>query len=426
MYETIVIGAGAAGIAAARTLKDAGKNVLILEARDRIGGRVWTDDTFADFPVELGAEFIHGGSVITQKFVKEAGLSEIPVDRFSKLRWGDGKAKAVAELPNHLKNTIEKLWRDYENLANVDLARDLSLAEYLQSKGHGSEALQIADVLLAQTCVASLYDLSCQDLQRDMKNGDTHDAESRIREGYKALFEYLARDLDIRLSSPVQKIEQNKLGVTVTANGKFYEAKTCVITLPVNILQSGAVQFSPALSFEKQHAIHALKMEAGTKLIYKFTEPFWDDDLTYMLHDDLAARWWTPGHGRLDFEKPSSSVIACYTTSARARTIDAMTESGALTLGLKQLGKLLDVSFEKLSDHLTTSKRISWAHDEYAQGAYAHVPVGAGEARVTLAKCEGNLFFAGEATTYHSTPQTVHGAFDSGIRAAKEVLEQEM
>lgn len=419
MVDVIVIGAGAAGIAAARTLKDAGKNVLVLEARARTGGRAWTDDTFASFPVELGAEFIHGGNVITHRLIKEAGLSEIPVDRFGKLRWGDGRAKVVAELPNHLKIIIEKLWRDYEDLANVELPRDLSLAEYLKSRGHETEALQIADVLLAQTCVSSLYDLSCHDLQRDMKKGDTHDAESRICEGYKALFEYLARDINIQLSSPVQKIEQNKSGITVSSNGRNYEAKTCIVTLPITILQSGMVQFSPALSFEKQRAIQALTMEAGTKLLYNFAESFWDEDLTYMLHDDLAARWWTPGHGR-----KSPGLIACYTTSSRARTIDAMSEADALTLGLKQLSNLLDVSFEKLSDNLTKSKRISWAHDEYAQGAYAHVPPGAAEARVDLAKPEGNLFFAGEATAYHSTPQTVHGAIDSGIRSASEVLRQ--
>lgn len=417
MYDTIVIGAGAAGIAAAQVLKNKGKNVLVLEARDRIGGRVWTDDSFADFPVELGAEFIHGGKVITHEFIKEAGLSEIPVDRFGKLRWGDGKAKAVAELPKHLRETIEKLWQDVENLVSVELTKDLSLAEHLKSKGHVAEALQIADVLVAQTCVSSLYDLSCQDLQRDMKNSDTHDEESRIREGYKALFEFLARGIDIKLSSPAQKIEQNTSGVTVTSNGNTFEAKTCIITLPITILQSGMIHFSPALSFEKQRAIHALKMEAGTKLLYKFTEPFWDDDLTYMLHDDLAARWWTPGHGR-----KGSSLIACYTTSARARTMDAMSKAEALTLGLKQLSKLLAVPFEKLRDSLTKTKRVSWAYDVYAQGAYAHVPPGAAEARIDLAKPEGRLFFAGEATAYHSTPQTVHGAIDSGIHAAKEVM----
>jgi monoamine oxidase len=423
MYDTIVIGAGAAGIAAARTLKDTSKTVLILEARDRIGGRTWTDDTFADFPVELGAEFIHGGNVITHKFVTEANLSEIPIDRFGKLRWGDGKAKLIGDLPKHLQSIIEKLWHDYEDLAKIELTRDLSLAQYLKSKGHHTEALQVADVLLAQTCVSSLYDLSCHDLQRDMKNGDTHDEESRIREGYKALFEYLARDLEIKLSHPVQMIEQNKSGVTISSNGNALQAKSCIITLPVTILQSGMVQFSPALSFEKQRAIHALKMEAGTKLLYNFNEPFWDDDLTYMLHDDLASRWWTPGYGRKTPEQEAPSVIACYTTSARARAVDAMTEAEALMLGLKQLSKLLAVPFEKLSSSLIKSKRISWSHDVYAQGAYAHVPVGAAEARVDLAKSEGRLFFAGEATAYDSTPQTVHGALDSGSRAAKEVLE---
>jgi monoamine oxidase len=417
MYDTVVIGAGAAGVAAARTLQEARKNVLVLEARSRIGGRTWTDETFAEFPVELGAEFIHGSSVITHEFVKEAGLSELPVDRFGKLYWSDGaKAKRVADLPEHLQGVIEKLWQDYADLIHVDFTKDISLADFLKTRGHSSESLQIADVLLAQTCVANLHSLSCQDLKRDMKNADTHGAESRIREGYNALFTYLSQGLEIRLSSPVQRIEQNTSSVTVIANDQSFTAKTCIVTLPVTILQSGSVQFSPSLSYEKQRAIHALRMEAGTKLLYSFTQPLWDEELTYMLHDDTAARWWTPGYSR-----KGSSVITCYTTSSRARVLDALSEAEALATGLKQLSKLLGVSLERLEQNLVKTKRVAWAHDPYALGAYAHVPPSAAEARVALAKPEARLFFAGEATAYQSTPQTVHGAFDSGIRAAKEV-----
>jgi monoamine oxidase len=425
MVDVIIIGAGAAGIAAARTLQDAGQTILVLEARDRIGGRAWTDETFAAFPVELGAEFIHGSSVITHQLVKEAGLSTISVDRFGKLRWG----KASATLPNRIRPILEKLRKDYADLANVQLLQDLSLADYLNARGRSTEAIQIADVLLAQTCVASIYDLSCQDLQRDLKLGDSHDEESRIREGYKALFEFLSTDMEIQFLSPVQRLEQHPSGVTVFSNGHSIRAKSCVVTLPVTILQSGMVQFSPSLSYQKQRAVNTLRMEAGTKLLYAFTEPFWDDDLTYLLHDDVAARWWTPGYGRddsgrKDLGREASRLITCYATSARGRSLDALSEHDALTLGLNQLSKLLDVSFDTLRAHLAKTKRVSWAHDPYALGAYAHVPPGTSEARVDLAKPEGNLFFAGEATAYDSTPQTVHGAMDSGLRAAKEVLEK--
>jgi monoamine oxidase len=424
MYDTVVIGAGAAGIAAAKTLKDVGKNVVVLEARDRIGGRAWTDEAFASFPVELGAEFIHGGNVITHEFVKKAGLTEIPVDRFGNLRWSKGdKARIINEWPEHLRSVTEELWQAYAEIVTTDFKKDISLAEYLKTRGHTVETLQIADVLLAQTCVASIFDLSCRDLQRDMQNGDTHGAESRIREGYKALFTYLSQDLEIRLSSPVQGIEQTKSSVTVKTNNQSLTARTCIITLPVTSLQGGALQFSPLLRYEKQRAIHALRMEAGTKLLYNFTEPFWDADLTYMLHDDTASRWWTPGHGRPYPEQRGSSVITCYTTSSRARLLDARSEIEALHIGLKQLSKLLDVSLERLEQNLVKSKRVAWGHDPHTLGAYAYVPPGAAEARVDLAKPEGRLFFAGEATAYHSTPQTVHGAMDSGIRAAKEVIK---
>jgi monoamine oxidase len=417
MYDTLVIGAGMAGLSAARRLHDIGQRVAILEAQKRIGGRTWTHTEFADFPVEFGAEFIHGENAITHMLLKEAGLSTIPVDRYGSLRWGNPRALKWGEMPDDLRNTLQGLLETYNYLELEKLDYDTSLGDYLKQKSWNTDAIAKADILLAQTNCASIYTLSIQDLQRELKNSAGHQ-EFRIREGYQMLLRHLRRNLEIHLATPVSHIDWSTSGVILTALRQTFEAKTCIITVPVSILQNNTLEFSPALSQHKRNAIDVMKMEPGTKLIYKFTQAFWDDDLTYMLHQGPAPRWWTPGYGR-----KGANVICSFITADYARRIDALSEDVALELGLRDLSQLLDLPYQTLEANLVATKRMSWGLEPYTLGAYAHVPPGAAWAREVLAKPESNLFFAGEATAYHSTPQTVHGAIDSGIRAANEVLQ---
>lgn len=228
----------------------------------------------------------------------------------------------------------------------------------------------------------------------------------------------MAEGLDIRLDTAVKTIRWGKEGVEVhTERQSLFIAKRCIITLPVGVLQSGQVQFDPPLSSTKQQAIQSLRMEPATKLIYRFDQQLWDDDLLFFCHTGLVARWWIPGYGR-----DKSTVVCAFVTADRAWQIDAMREDDALAIGLADLGELLGRA--DLAEHIVAAKRQTWATDPYALGGYAHVPTGAADERIELARPEGNtLFFAGEATAYDTNPQTVHGAIESGWRAAMESSE---
>jgi monoamine oxidase len=258
----------------------------------------------------------------------------------------------------------------------------------------------------------------------------------------------------------------NKNLVTITTTDsktgmeKIYIGETCIVTVSLNVLKYNGIQFVPNLSYDKQTAIQSMKMEPGTKLIYIFknnhTEQrqLWDPNLTYMLthHQNIlesskstkmrTTRWWTPGYGhstsssttpKSNNRTHNNNIIMSYTTADFAVYLDQLLEKDAIQCGLNDLSILLSVSIELLRSNLVYSKRISWSHDPYTLGAYAHVPPGCSSSssdntntRQALAKAEGSIYFAGEATAYDTTPQTVHGAIYTGIRAANEILSTKL
>lgn len=417
-YDTLIIGAGAAGLAAGRRLQDAGQTILLLEARNRIGGRIWTVHDFADFPIEQGAELIHGESAVTHQLMQAAGFQTLPAPRKTFLQWGGPTGlQRIADLPADERTLIDALFAAYHDLPEkLPAGTDLSLADYFRRQGFDAAAISMADVLFARTCCASIETLSCVDLVREMTVDHAGLQEFRIREGYAALLRHHSADLPIRLGCPVQTIRWGVQGVAVITDQGAFTAKQCILTIPVSLLQAGAITFDPPLSGAKRAAIAAFRMAAATKLLYRFAAPLWDDTLVFAAHEGLAARWWTPGHGQ-----PGAAVLCCYITAARAAQIDAMPEAAALQRGLAEMSRLLGRS--DLATKCVNARRIAWAHDPYARGGYAHLPPGAAAARPALARPEGDvLFFAGEATAHDTNPQTVHGAIESGWRAAREVL----
>jgi monoamine oxidase len=407
MFDTIIIGAGAAGLAAARMLHDAGKQVLILEAQNRIGGRIFTDNSFADVPVELGAEFIHGENVATHSLLREYGFSTTDAPRYQNMWWAwDSFAQARANLPEAAQKILAELDKTYAAIPQTD--SDISLANYLRQKGFDTQAIGFADVYFAQTCCASIESLSIADLAREMRQDTAGKDEFRVKGGYSAFLAKYSEGLAIKLDEPVCQIKQGET-VLVETHKASYEAKTALVTVSLSVLQRELIKFSPELSSNKTWAIHAMKMQAGTKLIYRFDKPYWDEKMIYLLHRGKTPRWWTNGN-----------LISCFATAEAAKHIDSLSEEDALAVGLEELSLLLNQL--DLAEHCMAAKRFSWVNEPFIGGAYAHVPAGAAEARIALAKPEGKLFFAGEATAYQSNPQTVHGALKSGWRAAREIL----
>lgn len=409
--EIVVIGAGAAGLAAARTLADAGRQVVVLEARDRIGGRVWTDHSFGPVPVERGAEYIHGDQADTWAWVRRAGAHAEAATRWTGRRIVQEDDCLVGPEIFQGRADLQPLWTLEEQIAAYT-GPDCSLGDWLQARQFSPLATHIADMRLAHSNCGTLDTISVAELAHELRFSDKGPGDFHILEGYDTVLAVLATGLDTRLNTPVAAVRWAADGAAVeTAAGESWHARHVVVTLPLAVLQAGVVAFEPPLPAPQQAALAALAMPPAMKLILRFDEIFWDADMTFLTGRDPLPVWWTV--------RPGVPILTGFSTGTRAARVAAGGADSVLEQGLAALGAIFgDAPRRHLQDHML----VNWAADEWARGGYSMVPVGAHGMRAQLAQAAGALHFAGEATVFANNPATVHGALHSGERAAGEIL----
>jgi monoamine oxidase len=428
-YDTIVVGAGAAGLAAARQLQDQQQKVLILEARDRIGGRVQTDYDFADHPIELGAEFVHG-EVLTRELLRQYGMRAFPVlaDDRGYLHTQDGLKRRSDYDDGNFAETMalglmqsndSHIW-DWVEAWVAQGQPDTDLAAMLKANGITlpPELHRLVDHTYSADYGVYLHELGVYGLAESTYEGDGCE-EYRIQAGYSWLLKNFAAGLNIRLSSPVQQIDwQGPTVLITTGDGTTFVADRVVITLPLALLKKQAVQFSPALPQWKQTAIDGIGMSHIIKLILKFDAPFWPADWEHC-HTTLDSQlWWRPGWGQVN-EAP---VLTAFVGSEGADRIRALGEQGAAELGLAHLAQIFALPLSAVKARFVAAKLVDWQADPYAQMGYSHTPPHTVGLRDRLAlPIDDRLFFAGEAT-HAVRPATVHGALESGRRSAEAIL----
>ena len=433
-FDVIVIGAGAAGLAASAELVKAGRSVLLLEARDRIGGRIWTRrEPGLTPPIELGAEFIHGPAGITRALLAQAGSRIIETaDSHRTLKEGAQHASG---------GSFARIQHAVQGCLGILKRHDMSFDTFLEQ--HLAEALSLEDRQYARM-LAEGFDAadparaSARAIVAEWTGDTLGDVpQSRPQEGYEALLTALGaalapEHLRLQLGVTVQSLEWSRGSVKVS--GVFLDSPfqargvRAVIALPLGVLQApstamGAVSFAPALA-AKREALAALASGPVVKVLLRFDVPFWESlqggayrDASFFHAPDAPIRtFWT--------QAPlSAPLLVAWAGGPRALRVAAGGSPGAIVQqALESLHRLFGRELD-VASHLEGYYHHDWQQDPFARGAYSYVLVGGSEARRTLgAPLEDTLFFAGEATDTDDEAGTVTGALQSGIRAAREVL----
>ncbi|MBV8424921.1 MAG: FAD-dependent oxidoreductase [Candidatus Eremiobacteraeota bacterium] len=422
MPDAVVIGAGAAGLAAARVLSRAARTVTVLEARDRVGGRMRTlNPPGLAAPVELGAEFIHGEPQITYDLMRDAGTTRIEgfgthwERRGDALIGGDDRFDVVQKLVARAGS----------------IKADISVEDFLaRIKGDAEleDAARWFRLLVEGYDAADPRRASLRAIVEEWSGPSFATGGTRPLGGYGPLAEALVRSLDpqnvsLRLQSVVEEIAWRPAAVTVSgrAHGEPFgvDARCAIVTVPVSLLPR--LRFAPALDERKRKALAALAMGPVVKIVLRFRscwweklgEPFRDGSFFTNFEADFPT-FWT----QLPLRAP---VLTAWAGGPRAFRLSGQQPDALVQRALKSLASIFRPASD-VSAELTDAFVHDWNDDPFACGAYSYVLVGGDGARAELfVPIESTLFIAGEATS-EDEPGTVAGALSCGERAAQQAL----
>jgi len=416
MTDAIIIGAGAAGLMAAREIARAGRSVRLLEASDRIGGRVHTiEDPRAGVPIELGAEFVHGDAPETTRLIDEARLVTVPV-LGEHYRSDDGelspqgaawkRMSQVFKLMNP-RRTVDRSFQDFldEKPGGARLREERKLAFGFVQGFNGADVARISEKSIAE--------------QGDPTEG-AMDAR-RIVRGYGALLHHLRQTTgaEILLRTKVRRVEWSDGSVRVVdAGGGVYEARTLVVTVPLPMLQDGDIEFAPALPLVTR-AARQMVMGHVQRVTIVLKERFWEKKVEALSYLHAPERpfnvWWT--------QNPlQSPTLVGWSGGPPAQ---ALTESGDVaSVAIAELARVFAMRRARAESMVESLHTYDWSRDPHVRGAYSYIGVGGTSAPRKLARAvDRTLFFAGEATEAE-TEGTVEAALVSGKRAGRQAVER--
>jgi monoamine oxidase len=426
--DVVVIGAGAAGLAAARSLAERSLRVILLEGRDRVGGRVWSRTmTRSVVPAELGAEFIHGPAEETMTLVRKAGTAAIDstgeswLYRAGKLSRGDDDFKSVPEVFEESRSLAEDESLDHflrRFSTNGAMRRTAAAARAF------AEGFDAADPAIA----------SVRAIADEWKSG-VDSTTARPLGGYPPLFRRLrescaAAGVQTQLSTIVRHISWQPGAVTVEAtNGsgrhQTLRARAAIVTLPAGVLRhrgdENEIVFDPVLPATKLDALDKIEMGQVVKIALLFRTAFWErisegryrDAAFFRCEDQPFGAFWTQYPVR-------SELIVAWAAGPKVIALHNASQTELIELARDGFASLFDEPAQVQSE-FESGFMHDWARDPFSRGAYSYLRVGAGDARIALAApVDGTLFFAGEATSSDGQGGTVNGALETGERAGRE------
>ncbi len=407
-YDVVVVGAGAAGLAATRSLIEKGKNVMLVEASHRIGGRAHTDLSIFGVPYDIGAHWLHNGSLNPYyTYAKSEGFEIYSAPERYRLFYGSNEESESDQLA--------MLWNDVDELSAAigrasNSGRDVSPSSVTEHvNGRWSNTAKF--VLGPWSMGKDFDDFSTTDWWNSEDGQDNF-----CSSGYGTLVAHYGKGIDVSLNTPVHKIDWSGRGVVVeTTRGKL-NAKAVIITVSTGVLASDQINFVPELPEEKHESFNEISMGAYDHIALHFSQDVFgvgeDGYLIFEIGEDGK------GFGTLA-NSAGSGLAYCDVGGSWARELQTEDEAFKIDYALLQLKNLLGSHIER---HYTNGSATAWGLNPLTLGAYASARPGSYKMRKVLRQPVGErVFFAGEAC-HSSIWATVGGAHLSGVETARAVL----
>ncbi len=403
--DVVVIGAGAAGIAATRRLRAAGVAVVIIEARDRVGGRAHTIAAAGDV-IDLGCEWLH--SADRNPLVHVARESGFTVDE-GEPKWGGHVGRNFPKRAQaEYRAASEAFWDALEQAAQ-DGGPDRAAARFLPAGGRWNALIQTISTYYNGT---ELENVSVVDLDRYEDTG----VNWTIREGYGAMFVGVGKDLPVVFDCAATLVDHSGANVKVETSRGTIEARAVIVTVPTPLISEGMLAFRPALP-DKIDAARNLPLGLADKIFFEIVGA-WDapEGHVYGTTDSVETI-------SFDLRPRGRPFVAGFLGGAFARRLEREGEAAMEAEARRQLSDMLGADVQK---HLRFVAATRWDMDAFARGGYSHALPGHADDRAVLAApVDGRIFFAGEACSRHSF-STAHGAWETGIGAADEWLSRDL
>ncbi|TAL63454.1 MAG: amine oxidase [Legionella sp.] len=433
--EVIIIGAGVSGIIAANQLNQQGIHAIILEARDRIGGRVYTIQPWGT-ATDLGASWIHkiNNNPLSALAIKynipilpTEYSHESPVSMLESATIFDANGKKFSQKRfgialEQIKKFITYLDDHASSFSNNYSITD-ALQDYMKINPMNQDSL---DLLVHINGDSGEYENGANIANTSYKVANdtqsvTSGADVIFTHGYSQLLSKLTQDIPIFLNQVVTKIVYDKEGVTVyTKDNKQYKAKYLLSTLPLGVLKANTIEFSPTLPKDKLAAIQRIGMGVYNKAFLLFDKPFWDLKAEWLVflskkedsHEDFEVMNYYP--------RSKQPILLVFTTGDFASELEKHSDKDIVDLIMKRL----KTTYGNKIPNPTSYQITHWGTDPYAKGSFSYPRIGSSveDYKILAAPVDNRIFFAGEATS-STDPSTVTGAYLSGIRAANEIAK---